>query len=175
MIEHKLVVELLRQSAAEVFSTMLGLEVELDPPRTEKEAPTVGDGVLSVVGLGGSYTGAGWFLCSAAGACQLCTRLLMAESSSVDEDVLDAIGEITNMIIGNFKSMVEDRVGPLGLSIPTVIYGRNFTSRSVAQEDWIVQPFRCLNESMEVRACLSPSRESVQVRPGFAHPAALLA
>ena len=169
------IVVLLSEAARSVFSTMLGLEVELGPPRTEAEAPTVGDGVLAVVGMAGPYVGAGWFLCSANCARELCARLLMAESSAVDEEVLDAIGEITNMIVGNFKTAVEEVSGPLGLSIPTVIYGRNFTSRSVGQTGWIVQPFECLGESLEVRVCLSPVREAAAARPGFAHPAALLA
>jgi chemotaxis protein CheX len=169
------IVGLLRQSASDVFSTMLGLEVELGPSRTETSGPTVGDGVLAVVGVGGPLTGAGWFLCSATCARELCSRLLMTEVKAVDEEVLDAIGEITNMIVGSFKTALEERVGPLGLSIPTVIYGRNFTSRSVAQEAWTVQPLSCMGEALEIRVCLSPSKEAGAARHGFAHPAELLA
>jgi chemotaxis protein CheX len=44
----------------------------------------------------------------------------MTEASSVDEDVLDAVAEITNMIIGSVKTDLEGELGPLGLSIPTV-------------------------------------------------------
>ena len=174
MIETHEIVEFLQTSVAGVFSTMLGLEIEALPARTESVAPTIGDGVLSVVGLTGPYTGAGWFVCSAAFARELCARLLMTEVKSVDEEVLDAVGEITNMIIGNFKTMLEERVGPLGLSIPTVIYGRNFTSRSLGQGGWIVQPLRCQGESIEIRVFLTPAREAA-ARPGFPHPGVLVA
>ena len=173
MIDNDHIVDFLRRSATDVLSTMVGIEMEVRPWRLETEAPTVGDGVLAVVGLGGAYTGAGWFICSAAFAREICSRMLMTEATSVDEEVLDAVGEFTNMVIGNFKTMVEERVGALGLSIPTVIYGRNFTSRSVGQGDWIVQPFGFEAETMEIRVCLSPSREPSVARPGFAHPAAL--
>jgi chemotaxis protein CheX len=175
MIEMERIVEFLRRALAQVFSTMLDLEVETAPPRVETVAPTVGDGVLAVVGLAGPYTGTGWLLSSATLARQMCARLLMTETASVNEEVLDAVGEITNMVVGNFKTFLEERVGPLGLSIPTVIYGRNFTSRSVGQGDWIVQPFRCLNEDLEIRICLTPARETAAARAGFPHPAAELA
>ncbi len=175
MMDNDRIVDFLRRAATEVFSTMVGIEMEVGPWRTETEAPTVGDGVLAVVGLGGAYTGAGWFICSAAFARQICSRMLMTESTSVDEEVLDAVGEFTNMVIGNFKTMVEERVGALGLSIPTVVYGRNFTPRSVGRSDWIVQPFRFEGESVQIRVCLAPSRDPSPARPGFAHPAAVIA
>ncbi|MGD0497192.1 MAG: chemotaxis protein CheX [Bryobacteraceae bacterium] len=175
MIETHQIIEFLRTAVAGVFSTMLGLEIEAGPARSESVAPTIGDGVLSVVGLAGPYSGAGWFLCSSSFAREMCARLLTTEVNSVDEEVLDAVGEITNMIVGNFKTMVEERVGPLGLSIPTVIYGRNFTSRSIGQGDWIVLPIQCGNERMEIRVCLTPAREPAAARAGFSHPGVLLA
>ena len=58
----------------------------------------------------------------------------MTESPAVNEEVLDAVGELTNMIIGNVKTVAEAIVGPLNLSVPTVIYGRNFTSRSLGKQ-----------------------------------------
>jgi len=36
----------------------------------------------------------------------------MSEFASVDQGVLDAIGEVTNMIIGNFKNSLESEIGP---------------------------------------------------------------
>ncbi len=56
--------------------------------------------------------------------------MLMTEAPSVNEDVLDAVAELTNMIIGNVKTELEAQVGPLGLSIPTVVYGRNFQTKT---------------------------------------------
>ena len=53
-------------------------------------------------------------------------NMLMTEASAVNEEVLDAMAELTNMVIGNVKTKLESQLGPLGLSIPTVVYGRNF-------------------------------------------------
>ena len=60
-------------------------------------------------------------------------HLLITEYAAINEDVLDSVAEVTNMIIGNVKTALEDRLGAMGLSTPTVIYGRNFQTRSARQ------------------------------------------
>jgi chemotaxis protein CheX len=77
----------------------------------------------------------------------------------VNDDVLDAVAEVTNMVIGNVKTVLEERLGAMGLSIPTVIYGRNFSSRTVGKQNWTVVPFTLGNERLEVQLCLAPNRE----------------
>jgi chemotaxis protein CheX len=99
----------------------------------------------------------------------------MSDCTSVNEEVLDAVGEVANMVIGNFKTMIEEHLGPLGLSIPTVIYGRNFTSRSLGTNSWIVVPFRCEDEAMTIRCCLAPAKEPLNVRSGYTHASTVLA
>lgn len=175
MIEEKTIVEYVRASTAGVFSTMLGLEVVSEPEYTDANAPAVSDGVLAIVGLAGSWTGAGVISCSAAFACRICNQLLMTDATSVNEEVLDAVGEVANMVIGNFKTMIEEHLGPLGLSIPTVIYGRNFTSRSLGTNHWIVLPFRCDGETVTVRCCLGQAKEPLAVRGGYSITSALMA
>jgi chemotaxis protein CheX len=84
----------------------------------------------------------------------------MQPYEAIDEEVLDAIGEVTNMVLGNVKTALEEELGPMGLSIPTVIYGRNFSTRSVAKSKWTVVPFSCEGERVEVHFCLAPSKEA---------------
>ncbi|MEO8594576.1 MAG: chemotaxis protein CheX [Candidatus Solibacter sp.] len=117
----------------------------------------------------------GRLACGTAFAIQACNRLLMAEETSVNEDVLDAMGEVANMIIGNFKTLVEEHAGPLCLSIPTVIHGRNFTSRSLGNNSWVVLPFECNGDVMQIRVCLAESKNTVTPRAGSIHPVAVLA
>jgi chemotaxis protein CheX len=175
MIDDKKIVEFVRAAAADVFSTMLGMEIVAEPAFTDQNAPTISDGLLAFVGIAGPWTGAGAIVCSAAFACKVCNQLLMTEACSVNEEVLDAVGEVANMIIGNFKTMMEEVLGPLGLSIPTVIYGRNFTSRSLGKNAWVVVPFSCNGEVFEIRCCLSAAKEHTPVRTGYSHTSAVLA
>lgn len=140
----------------EVFNTMLGLQIETGEPRQGDDEPNHFDGVVSLVGIGGSWTGSGRIYCGPKFACELAGALLASEYTAVDEDVLDAIAEITNMIIGNVKTSFEEKLGPLGLGVPTVIFGRNYQARSNAH-DWTVVPFHSGGETMEIRFCLMPS------------------
>jgi chemotaxis protein CheX len=172
MIEHDKIVEYVRSATADVFSTMLGMEVTPSPERIEQTPPMIAEGVMALVGLAGPCTGAGVITCGTAFAIQVCNHLLMAEETCVNEDVLDAIGEVANMIIGNFKTLAEEHVGPLCLSIPTVIHGRNFTSRSIGNTEWVVLPFGCDGDVMQIRICLASSKSPVAPRAGAFHPVA---
>src|SRR5580698_11515061 len=149
MIEPQKLVEYATSATSEVFSTMLGMELEGQASRLDPDFPTINDGVMALVGLAGSWTGAGVICCTAAFACKLCNQFIGTAAQAVDEEVLDAVGEVANMIIGNFKTSVEEHIGALGLSVPTVIYGRNFTSRSIGQNHWTVIPFRSGEDILE--------------------------
>jgi chemotaxis protein CheX len=85
--------------------------------------------------------------------------MLLAEYSSVSEEVLDAVAEVTNMIIGNVKSNLERHLGPLGLSIPTVVFGRNFKTKTAGAE-WIEERFRWEGEELVLRVSLRPNERT---------------
>ena len=94
----------------------------------------------------------------------------MGEYAAVNEEVLDAIAEVTNMVVGNVKTVVEEQVGAMGLSIPTVIFGRNFSTKS-AGGSWTVVPFECGADRLLVQVCLVPNSESPVIsRMGFTNP-----
>jgi len=113
--------------------------------------------------------------CSVAFACKMSSQFLMAEYETINEDVLDAVAEITNMIIGNVKTVVEEKVGSMGLSTPTVIFGRNFQTRSARSREWTVVPFTCGEERMFIQMCLAPNKDTERktMRPGFPIPQVL--
>lgn len=105
-LDPEIIVEAVRAATEEVLTTMLGMEIRAC-----------------------SWSGTGSIHCSASFACQLCSQCLMTEFHSADEEVLDAVAELANMIIGNFKNLAEADLGPLMLSIPIVVFGRNFPTR----------------------------------------------
>ncbi len=160
------IVESIRQSVSQVFSTMLGSELDTGKFSLETGSPEVNDGVVSFIGLSGTWAGTGSICCSPAVACRICSLMLMTESSAVDEEVLDAVAELTNMVIGGVKTELESKLGPLGLSIPTVVFGRNFRAKSAGSAEWIVVRFGWDGEILVVKMCLAPAEKASH---SFAH------
>jgi chemotaxis protein CheX len=78
---------------------------------------------------------------------------------AVDEDVLDAVAELTNMIVGNIKNILEEKLGTMAISIPTVVYGRNFKFKSFAGITDSQRIFTWQNYSLKVQVCLAPTSE----------------
>lgn len=150
----------------QVFETMMGIEVRQGEAYLDRTDPAPAAGVVSLVGLVGSWVGTGSFTCSPEMACRLASSMLMAEYPAMNEEVLDAVAEVANMIVGNIKTGLEEELGPMGLSIPTVIFGRNFMTRSVGNSEWTVVPFFFGEERFEVQICLAPHRDG-QTVPRF--------
>ncbi len=159
MTQEKLVA-MVRQATKDVFGTMLGIQLQDRDPYEEVSAPGPSDGVLAFIGLAGQWAGSGTFSCPAETARTIAGALLMQECPHIDDDVLDAIGEVANMVHGNVKTLLEEELGPMGLSIPTVIYGKNFTTRSGAKNRWTVVPFDCLGSEISIHICLAPNKDA---------------
>ena len=157
-------------STQEVFYMMLGIDVTAGEPFVDDTAGAE-SGVLALLGLAGAWVGTGSISCSASIACRIASQMLMAECPSVNDDVLDAVAEVANMVIGNVKTKLEETLGPLALSTPTVIYGRNFQTRRVGGREWVSVPFPCDGGSINVQICLAEAQENATVlRPGFTLP-----
>jgi chemotaxis protein CheX len=165
-------VQAIRAATDEVFSTMLNLSVTAGEVFFEKEEAVPSSGVVSLIGLAGSWVGSGSLACAAGCAAKIASALLGTPYTAIDEDVLDAVAEVTNMIIGNVKTALESRLGAMGLSTPTVIYGRNFQTRSSGNQKWTVVPFELGEDRMCVQVCIAPNEESSKktTRTGFPVP-----
>lgn len=154
------VVTLIWANTEKVFSTMLGLEVKSSSAPKERVLALRKGGVVSLVGFAGRWRGSGSIRCSGRLACALSAKLLLTDFEYVNDEVLDAMGEIANMIIGNFKDDAACKLGPLGLSTPTVLYGNNFEARNWNGESWVTVLFDCEGELFEVNISLIPAPET---------------
>jgi chemotaxis protein CheX len=153
---HNLITESICSASVNVFSTMLGQDLPKGQVTKEEGAAEPNDGVVSFIGIAGTWAGTGSISCSPNLACRVCSQMLMTEATAVDGEVLDAVAELTNMIIGSVKTDLEQHLGPLGLSIPTVVYGRNFKTKSAGHQEWIVITFVWDGEPLVVKMCLAP-------------------
>lgn len=111
----------LETAAREIFEVMLGLTLN----RVTTEPPVVAD-VTVMVGFSGDYRGIFGLHCGAITACRLASLLLGGETDEFDERVLDAVGEVANMVAGSFKAKIPGLGENCVLSVPTVISGADY-------------------------------------------------
>ncbi|MGD1070106.1 MAG: chemotaxis protein CheX [Bryobacteraceae bacterium] len=166
-IDQDLLVRSATAATAEVFSTMLDMEVAFAELSDESE--TSDSGLISLVGITGEWGGSGVFCCTPALASIMCSRMLGtihdSEKPLIDEEVLDVVAEVTNMVIGNIKNGLEEVTGPLAISVPTVIHGRNFQFRNALGLRGASLAFTTEGERFEVRIALAPVSHRTATHP----------
>jgi chemotaxis protein CheX len=109
------------RSTAAVFSHMLSIDVTRETPFLRETCAPLFD-VTGIIGLSGRATGTVAVSLSRETALAVTEILLRERPCEVNAQVVDAIGEVTNMIAGAAKSELESL--KIMLSLPTVIIGR---------------------------------------------------
>lgn len=149
----------IRGSMENICGTMLGCDVEVGSMREIAQPLQESEGVVALVGMAGPWIGTGALTCRREVACRLAGAFLMAEYDEVNEEVLDAFAELANMVIGNLKTLIEEEVGPMGLSTPTTIYGASFTTKIGGANAWTLIPVKICGGELLIQLCLLPNQE----------------
>jgi chemotaxis protein CheX len=120
-------VSTLREAAKEVFSTMVFMNIE---PIAQIEENFSQEGcIIGTVAFSGKLEGALTILCGQACAKAITMNLLALDSEDQisPSDIADAIGEVSNMVMGSVKSRIYEHAGELSVSVPAVFSGKMMT------------------------------------------------
>jgi chemotaxis protein CheX len=130
----------------EVFEIMLSSRLERPDGAVAPDLE-----FTAMVGLAGELCGVFSFRCGSEAAALIGSKMLGIEPKDVGEQSWDAIGEVCNMVAGNFKNKITGLSERCVLSAPTVVTG----------SDYRVHPLACdclqvsfLFEEMPVEASL---------------------
>lgn len=110
----------------EIFSTMIGMDDRKQPPVAMEPMNLFKEGVSALVGLVGTNNGIVSLHVSWPLACRITSRILDTAVAEVNENVLDAIGEIANMITGSFKMHLSSGGSDIRISVPSVVTGDEY-------------------------------------------------
>lgn len=115
----------------EVFELMLACQLEIPavPP------PEEGLEITSMVGLAGQLCGILSIRCSAKTAVRMASRMLGTDADTASQEMWDAVGEICNMVAGNFKNKISGLGDGCMLSVPTVITGGDYNVHSMVNDN----------------------------------------
>jgi len=114
--------KIIDKNVASVFLTMAKLVAIPGVGDPQATRPSMLKGVTGSVSLSGAASGVVYTGFSQKLAEAVATRVLGA-GAHPDEVVSDVVGEFTNIITGNLKSILCDEGYPCQLSIPTVLRG----------------------------------------------------
>ena len=120
--------DVLTLATCEVFEIMLGTSLERAP---EEDSHIVAD-YTAMVGLAGSLCGVLGLRASSESARRMAAKMLGTEEVGAVENVLDAFGEVCNMIAGSFKAKIAGMADGCALSVPMVISGKDYTLYALA-------------------------------------------
>lgn len=124
-----------------VFKTMLSIEVALDKPVLKNERTSSAD-VTGVMGLAGDQKGTICIGLTDKGALLIYKTLMGEERAAISPEVVDAIGELTNIISGQARKELESAGINLKASIPTVIVGKGAELYFITKLPIVSLPFR---------------------------------
>jgi chemotaxis protein CheX len=118
---------ILELAVEEVFEIMLGSRVK--PVAQSEHTPN--EEFTAMIGLAGSLCGILTVCCDAKTAGQV-AKSMLGDTAKSEEEIADALGEICNMIAGNFKNKLAGTDERCMLSVPSVISGGEYSLHSLA-------------------------------------------
>lgn len=133
--------EAVSASVKHVLETMTMTKVTLGEPlrKDSKDRRGMHGSVTGFIGLAGGNSN-GTLSLSFEDGClfNMLENMLSEKFTSVTEDVLDAVGEITNIVCGDLKRRLSESGYEIGLATPLVIHGKPVQIRDRVTRDTYV-------------------------------------
>ncbi len=126
-----------------VLGTMCQTNPVIGKPSLKSNSSLFGD-VTGAISLTGENNGLVVLSFSKEAACTIVSRMLYEEKSDIDDDVMDAVGEMTNMITGDSRKRLSENGMNYEAGIPTVVSGENHKISAMVSDDaaTVVIPFK---------------------------------
>jgi chemotaxis protein CheX len=147
------------RSLNNAFQTMLGCEVQRGQISLKTSAGSDFE-ISGIIGLTGRAVGTVVLSLSRELALRAASTLLMVEATEINADVVDAVGELANVVAGAAKAELEQF--RLSVSLPSVITGRGHTVRFPSNVQPICVPFDTAWGPLALEVGFAPVPEPVE-------------
>jgi len=142
------------------FLTMLQCEVRRGEISLKDDSSPKYE-ISGIIGLSGKAIGTVVLSLSEAVALKAASTMLLSERTEIDADVVDAVGELTNMVAGGAKAELEEY--EMMVSLPNVVTGRDHNIRFPSDVAPICVPFQTQWGPLSVEVGFAPVRETAEV------------
>ena len=140
MVNELCLSETLLEAVKEVFETMAFMSVE---KASDDCQPIEGDAIMGIITFQNGMKGCLTIYCGQPCARAIAMNMLgMSPGDEIGEDeIKDAIGEVTNMVMGSVKSRVQDELNNIQVSIPTIVKGQEIENHLTKKENSVVMKY----------------------------------
>lgn len=125
----------------EVFETMVFKTLRPGTP-VSGLGPTTSANVVATVAFTGAHSGLVAFHSTLESARTIAGAMLGIPPHEIDGELVDAMGEVANMIAGGFRMKLKAQGTDVAISIPTVVTGSDFHTRYVTPVNRVLCPFQ---------------------------------
>lgn len=146
------------QGTIEVLKKMAFVEPRPGKVYLKNTALAHGD-VSGIIGITGDMVGSLAISFGESCICHLVGSMLGESYPEANQEVFDAVGEITNMVSGVARTYMEKEGMQVYAAIPSVVYGKNHTINHILKSPSIVIPFVTDQGSFVVDVCIKRSGE----------------
>ena len=136
-----------------VFKAMLNIDIVEGAPSMNEARKSRGDitGVMALSGSEGSQKGMLALSTSTEGALRIYQRLMHQEFTEVNEEIIDGMGELTNIISGRARYELEKENIHLYAHVPIVFFGKSAEVDYITKAAVVSVPF---NFAIDGTECL---------------------
>lgn len=131
----------IQAAMAEIFASMVMMEIDVSETNLDLDAP-LKQSLTAIIGFSGTTKGLVALHMPKEVALAITSSFLMMDVDVINEDVKDAIGELTNMICGEVKNKLVTTGLEVELSIPTTIVGDSYDFRCGAETERLLTSFK---------------------------------
>ncbi|MEO5838347.1 MAG: chemotaxis protein CheX [Acidimicrobiales bacterium] len=107
----------------DIVKTIWETLVDVPIDRGTSDGPGDDSTVTGIVNIEGAWHGAVLVRCPLALASVVTAAMFQSEHDPTTDEIRDAVGELTNMVAGNVKSLLP---APSVISLPTVAFGKHY-------------------------------------------------
>jgi chemotaxis protein CheX len=140
-------------SNLETFAKMVGVEAKPGKPVLKQDARLDYD-ISGIIGLSGKVIGSVALSFPQSTALAVCNKFMSADLKEMNAEILDAVGELVNIVAGNAKKGLAEFA--IEISLPSVIVGPNHR---------IVEPKGCLGFVIPFASALGSFHMAVSLKP----------
>ena len=137
----------------EVLNKMARIDAVPGKPHVKTDDAASGD-VSGIIGITGDALGSLALSFSEACICKIVANMLNEQFDGVTQEIIDATGELTNMISGASRTQMEKMGLSVYAAIPTVVHGRQHTISHILKSPSIVIPFSTAAGPFFVDVCI---------------------